>query len=134
MTLKTVILDTETWQKGESAMKSLRKQKNMTSHTENLLRKIKLSVSNLVPNSDIILHGSRVRNEAHEHSDWDFVILVDSPIDKTTILNIKDCLYDIELESNEIISSIVRTKQEWISPRYLSLPFRIAVEKEGVVL
>ena len=98
------------------------------------MRKIKFSVSTLVPNSDIILHGSRVRNEANEHSDWDFVILVDSPVDKTTILNIKDCLYDIELESNEIISSIVRTKQEWTSPRYLSLPFRIAVEKEGVAL
>ena len=134
MTLKTAIPDKEIWQKGELAMKSLKKWENMTSYTENLLRKIKFSVSTLVPNSDIILHGSRVRNEANEHSDWDFVILVDSPVDKTTILNIKDCLYDIELESNEIISSIVRTKQEWTSPRYLSLPFRIAVEKEGVAL
>ncbi len=134
MTLKTVILNKETWQKNELAMKSLTKWENMTSYTENFLHKIKFSVNNLVPNSDIILYGSRVRNEAHEYSDWDFVILVDIPIDKTTILNIKDCLYDIELESNEIISSIVRTKQEWKSPRYFSLPFKIVVEKEGIAL
>ena len=115
-------------------MKSLTKWKNMTSYAENLLHKIKYSISNIVPNSDIILFGSRVRNEAYEHSDWDFVILVDNPIDKTTILNLKDRLYEIELESNEIINSIVRTKQEWYSPRYLSLPFKIVVEKEGIVL
>ncbi|PIE68640.1 MAG: hypothetical protein CSA21_06520 [Deltaproteobacteria bacterium] len=115
-------------------MKPLKKWENMPSCTEDFLRKIKFSISNLVPNSDIILHGSRVRNEAHEHSDWDLVILVDGPVDKTTTLNIKDCLYDLELENNEIISSIVRTKQEWKSPKYLSLPFRIAVENEGIVL
>lgn len=115
-------------------MKSLTEWEIMTSHTENLLHKIKLSVSNLVPNSDIILYGSRVRNEAHEHSDWDFVILVDSPIDRTTMSDIKDCLYDIELESGEIISSVVRTKREWKSPRYVSLPFKIAVDREGVAL
>lgn len=106
----------------------------MTSHSENLLHRIKFAVNDLVPNSDIILYGSRVRNDANEYSDWDFVILVDSPIDKTTVSHIKDCLYDIELESNEIISSIVRTKQEWESPRYLSLPFKIAVDREGVAL
>ena len=43
-------------------------------------------------------------------------------------------VYTIGQVADEIISSIVRTKQEWKSPRYLSLPFKIVVEKEGIAL
>jgi hypothetical protein len=42
-----------------------------------------------------------------KYSDWDFHILVDQTIDKKTKDEIKDCLYDIELEYNEILSSIM---------------------------
>jgi len=39
-------------------------------------------------------------------------------------------VYTIGQVADEIISSIVRTKQEWKSPRYLSLPFKTVMEKK----
>ncbi|WP_339133617.1 MAG: hypothetical protein WGN25_13250 [Candidatus Electrothrix sp. GW3-4] len=47
---------------------------------------------------------------------------------------LKDGLCDIELENDEVVSSIIRSRQEWASPEYGALPFRKAMEREGVVL
>ena len=49
------------------------------------------------------------------------------------ITKLKDSLYDIELENDEVVSSI-RSRQEWSSPEYDVLPFKKAVEGDGVVL
>ncbi|KPA10849.1 Nucleotidyltransferase domain protein [Candidatus Magnetomorum sp. HK-1] len=115
-------------------MKSITQWKNKSLYNVNLLDLIRDKLYFIVPNSDIILYGSRVRGEAKKYSDWDFLILVDQLIDKRTKDEIKDCLYDIELEYNEILSSIIRTKQEWNSSRYSAMPFKKNIEKEGILL
>ncbi|CAK8725557.1 hypothetical protein KKHLCK_17020 [Candidatus Electrothrix laxa] len=43
-------------------------------------------------------------------------------------------MYDIELENDEVVSSIIRSSQEWASPEYDALPFNEPVEREGVEL
>ena len=115
-------------------MKTLAQWKNKSLYTSNLLYKVQQALHSVVPDADIILFGSRVRNEAQKNSDWDFLILVGQTIDKKSKLEIKDCLYDIELEYNEILSSIIRTKQEWNSPRYSVLPLKKIIENEGMIL
>jgi predicted nucleotidyltransferase len=115
-------------------MKSFTQWNNKSSYVVNLLHQIRDELYNIVPNAEIVLYGSRVRNEAQKNSDWDFFIIVDHPIDRTTITKIKDCLYDIELNNNEVLSSIVRTKQEWNSPKYNALPFKKIIEREGVII
>jgi len=115
-------------------MKSNTQWKNKSSYIGNILALIRDKLNRIVPNSDIILYGSRVRGKAKKYSDWDFLILVDQPIDKRTKYEIKDCLYDIELEYNEILSSIIRTKHEWNSSKYSAMPFKKIIEKEGILL
>jgi len=115
-------------------MQTLNQWKYNSPYTSNLLNTVRWVTRKLIPNTEIILYGSRVRNEARKDSDWDFLILVDQPIDRKSISKIKDSLYDIELENNEILSSIIRTKQEWNSPEYYALPFRKIIENEGVML
>jgi len=115
-------------------MKSITQWKNKSSYIVNILDQIRDKLYIIVPNSDIILYGSRVRGEAKKYSDWDFLILVDQTIDKKIKDEIKDCLYDIELEYNEILSSIIRTKHEWNSLKYSAMPLKKNIEKEGVLL
>jgi hypothetical protein len=79
----------------------------------------------------VILHGSRVRQYNPAGADRDFLIIADHPLDREIITKLKDGLYDIELENNEVVSSIIRSRQEWSSPEYDALPFKKAVEKEG---
>jgi predicted nucleotidyltransferase len=115
-------------------MKTLTQWKDKSSYILNILDLIRNKIYIIVPNSDIILYGSRVRGEAKKYSDWDFLILVDHPVDKKTKDEIKNCLYDIELEYNEILSSIIRTKQEWNSSKYSAMPFKKNIEKEGILI
>jgi predicted nucleotidyltransferase len=99
-----------------------------------LLERVKTAIQELLPGAEIILYGSRAMGTARVDSDWDFLILLPSPEDKKLEIQIKDCLYDIELETDTVISSIVRSKQEWTSARYEVIPLRQQVENYGVAV
>ncbi len=99
-----------------------------------LLERVKTAVLTLSPAAEIILYGSRARGTASVHSDWDFLILIPAPRDKTLEAKIKDRLYDVELETDTILSSIIRSKQEWLSSQYAVLPLRQEIEKDGMPL
>ena len=71
-------------------------------------------------------------NAARQDSDRDFLIIADHPLDRETITKLKNGLYDIELENNEVVSSIIRSRQEWSSPEYDALPFKKAAERGWV--
>ncbi len=101
---------------------------------EQLIKKVEIAVHDIVPGADIVLYGSRARGDAIPFSDWDFLILVDPPLSYDITCEIRERLFDIELESDTVISSIVRTKNEWGSQNYAAIPFKQAVEAEGIVL
>ena len=115
-------------------MKSIKEWKDKPTGVSELLKKVERQVHSIVPNADVILYGSQVRGEARKFSDWDFLILTDRLVDINLTIKLRDSLYEIELETDEILSSIIRTRQDWNSPRYSILPFRRIVEKEGVLL
>jgi predicted nucleotidyltransferase len=99
---------------------------------EEILKKVKEAVLKLEPSAEIILYGSRARDDYREHSDWDFLILLVGQIDTKRTDRIRCALYEIELDTDQIISSIVRSRQEWDSPRYSVVPLRSNVEREGI--
>ena len=99
-----------------------------------LLKRVKATVQALVPEAEIILYGSRARGTALADSDWDFLILLPEQVDKVLEMQIKDRLYDIELETGEVLSSIIRSKREWLSKRYEIIPLRKEIERDGIVV
>lgn len=99
-----------------------------------LLKQVKTAVNALSPTAEIILYGSQARGTARADSDWDFLILLPSLEDKKLEIQIKNSLYDIELETDTVISSIIRSKQEWLSARYEVIPLRQQVENDGVAV
>ena len=88
----------------------------------NIIQLVKQEVVSIVPNSDIILFGSRARGDYRADSDWDFLILLDEQISKEVKNQIRNALYELELETDEVISSIIHSKSEWekraITPIY----------------
>lgn len=101
---------------------------------EELLRLVKQTVHEVEPGAEIILYGSRARQEAGSESDWDFLVLVDGPMSEARADAVRHRLYEIEWESGEVLCAVVRSRQEWHSPRYRAMPFRQNVEREGVTL
>jgi len=97
-----------------------------------ILLKVKEAVLQLEPSAEVILYGSRARNDFREYSDWDFLVLVDGPVDTARTDRIRRILFEIELDTDQIISSIVRSRQEWNSPRYSVVPLHRNVEREGI--
>ena len=99
-----------------------------------LLEQVKRAVSEIAPDAEIILYGSRAREDSNAQSDWDFLILLDGPVNDERIDSIRHRLYEIEWENDEVLCCIVRTREEWNSTLYRSMPFCQNVEREGIVL
>jgi len=101
---------------------------------ETLLTRVKQAIREVEPEAEIILYGSRSREDAGSESDWDFLILVDGPVNDERTDAIRHRLYEIEWESGEVLCSVVRNRQEWSSARYQAMPFHQNVEREGLLL
>ena len=101
---------------------------------EELLEQIRQAVREVEPGAEIILYGSRSRGGAVLESDWDFLILVDGVLCDERTDRIRHRLYEIEWESGEVISSIVRNREEWNSGLYQAMPFHQRIQQEGIRL
>ena len=99
---------------------------------EEFLKAIKQTVREIESNAEIILYGSRARGDFTEESDWDLLILVNGPLNDQRVDRIRHHLYEIEWQGGEVISSIIRTYQDWESPFYQAMPIHQRIEKEGV--
>ena len=101
---------------------------------ENILQQIKHSVQQNAPEASLILYGSYARGDFNENSDIDLLILLDKDkITRDDKIKITYPLYDIELETGIIISSMVYSKKYWYSEQKVT-PFLENVQKEGIML
>jgi len=101
---------------------------------EALLGQVKRAVCEVEPGAEVILYGSRARKDCGAESDWDFLILVDGDMDDERVDRIRHRLYEIEWDCDQILCSVVRSRKEWNSPRYESMPFHQSVAAEGILL
>lgn len=99
-----------------------------------LLERVKKAVQQIEPTAEIILYGSRAREDYTESSDWDFLILVDGEVDDSRIDCIRHQLYEIEWETGDVLCSMVRSRSEWESPDYLVIPLYQNIRLEGIFI
>ncbi|MBM4028315.1 MAG: nucleotidyltransferase domain-containing protein [Planctomycetes bacterium] len=99
-----------------------------------LLTQVKEAVLALEPTAQVILYGSRARGDSRTDSDWDFLILLDGPVDDERVDRIRHRLYEIEWESDQVLSSIVRSREQWDNHPLSGTPFHRNVELEGIAL
>jgi len=98
---------------------------------DKILGQISYSIRQEDSNAEIFLFGSRARGDNTDFSDWDILVLID---DKNTLNweeRFRNHLYEIELETGEIISPIVYSKEYWNSFMKYS-PLFINVNNEGL--
>jgi len=101
---------------------------------EALLSQVKWAVRQMEPDSEVILYGSRARKDSGAQSDWDFLILLDGPVSDERIDRIRHRLYEIEWDCDQVLCSVIRSREEWNSSLYKSMPFHKNVANEGIVL
>lgn len=101
---------------------------------QELLDRVKQTVRQVEPEADIILYGSRARGDARDDSDWDFFILLDGEVGDDRTDKVRHKLYQLEWECDEVLCSIVRSRQDWETPLYQGMVFYKAVQREGILL
>ncbi len=98
------------------------------------MKQVKEAILEIETNAEILLYGSRARGDSIEQSDWDFLILLDGNVDDQRTDKIRHRLYELEWEFGEVISSIIRNKEEWNSMPFKSMPIHHEIEREGIRL
>ena len=100
--------------------------------SKEIIYRIKSGIKDKDPQAEVILYGSRARGDNRPDSDWD--ILVITPRDKITYdyeSDLRDPIFDIELETGQIISLIVYSLSDWTNKMAYS-PLYSNVKKEGI--
>ncbi len=106
----------------------------MTTARQDILDSIRKIVYEIEPNAEIILYGSQARRDSDSESDWDILVLVDGLVDDGRTDRVRHRLYELEWETGEVISTIVRDRDEWNSHPHTSTPFFETIARESVRL
>ena len=103
----------------------------MSSQKEIIDKIVKLA-NEKYPDSEIFLYGSRARGEAKNISDWDLLVLLNSPnIPFNMETKLMDDFYELELETGSIISPLIYSKTDWHKNHAIT-PLYENIQKEGV--
>src|SRR5947209_17254948 len=106
----------------------------MNSREKKITQMIKAKIKQKDPEAEIILYGSHARGDARKDSDWDILILINkSQASHLLEMEYRNELYSIELETGEIISTYVFSKEEW-KKKFWVTPFYENVTSEGIYL
>ncbi len=106
-------------------------KKNIDLENE-IINRIKDVIHNTSPGSEIFLYGSRARGTSNKYSDWDLLILLNTK--KLTFAferEMIDKLYEIEIETGELISPLIYTKIDWLGKHSIT-PLFENIQKQGI--
>lgn len=99
-----------------------------------ILERIKYSVRSNDPEAEAYLFGSRSRGDQRPDSDWDVLILVNNQnISDALEDKFRDTLYNLEVETGQIISVLIYPKNYW-NKNLVYSPLYKSVQKEGIRL
>ena len=99
---------------------------------ERFLQEVKRYVQEIDPQAEVWLFGSRARGDAREDSDWDFLVFTTNDLSGSRRWQFSDHLFDVELETGRMISTIVWPQQE--RSRYAVTDLYANVMDEGIRL
>lgn len=99
-------------------------------NSSEFLNRINNEVRRYDKNAEIFLYGSRARGDFRPDSDWDILILLDASADEAMKEKIRDGLFEIELETNQVITSVIKSKKSW--KNLFVTPLHKNIDKEGI--
>jgi predicted nucleotidyltransferase len=100
---------------------------------ETFLQEIKNAVYQIDKEAQVILFGSRARNEAETESDWDILILTPQKVDLKVEQLFRHKLFYLELEHEQAISTFVYSISEW-NTKHAITPLYKNIQKEGILI
>ena len=98
-----------------------------------LTRTKQIAHSSVPDGGKAILHGSRTRGDASQHSDWDILILLDKDaLEQSDYNNVSYPFVLLGYDLGEEINPIIYTTKEWDT--YRITPFYENIVRDGIPL
>lgn len=112
----------------------VRTLKHLSAEERALLARVKAAVLSVEPSAEVVLYGSR--GDAESDADWDLLVLLDGRVDRRRMETVRDRIYDVEMdeETCPVLSTLVRSRDEWGTSLWRAMPLRQNVERDGVDL
>lgn len=83
------------------------------------------------PVEEVILFGSKARGTDDPESDIDLLVLTNRKIDWQQRKDLINTLFDIELDYDVVISTLIIAIDEWKHGYWTVLPIKDEIEKDG---
>jgi len=97
---------------------------------DHLTYQVKKSIISIDPKASIYLFGSKARGDDSKCSDWDFLVLTSLTADEKNKKAIRASLIDAELESEQVISTLIYSKSTW--DNYKNTLLYKNIKKDGI--
>jgi len=104
----------------------------MNQKDKDIAAAVKSAVREFDPNAEVVLFGSRARGDARSDSDYDFLVLLNVPLDFKLKGRILDRLYLVELATEHIISPLIRAKKDWV--QMTAYPIHQEITSYGIAI
>jgi len=113
----------------------MKKIKNIKLYPNQLeaLKQVKKRIKKNFSIEKIIIFGSAVRGECERESDLDILIISKKPVDNKRRNKITDVIFEVNIEYDTNISSIVVDESMWDFGPISVLPIHKEILKEGVM-
>lgn len=106
----------------------------MNKNNQNTIELIKARINKKNPEAEIILFGSHARGQENINSDWDILIPLNiTYVNRKIEKEYKEEIFEVELEMGEPISTLVFSKQDWMS-KHLFTPLFKNIQRDGIHL
>ncbi len=115
-------------------MKTIQEVPIISASDRQLLEELKRIVLQHRPDAQVFLYGSAARGERAPDSDYDILLLLQSPLSTPTEEKMRDAIYELGMEREVFLSVIIYTIGEWDAPLCRVSPYRRNIENEGLLL
>lgn len=119
---------------GNRAVRTLEETQVLSGQDRQLLLAVKEVVRRFLPTAEVLLYGSVARGTHGPESDYDVLVIAERPLSRTQEDAVMDAVFDLELERQVVISTLLYSKDEWDAPLRRVSPFHEEVERNAIII
>jgi len=85
----------------------------MNQRDKNISNAVKSAAREFDPTAEVVLFGSRARDDARQDSDYDFLVLLNLPLGFQLKEKILNRLYEVELQYDCVLGTLIENYDYW---------------------